>query len=171
MKSVEEIITELENQKELDPFSHPINKILKNTAKGKFLYKKELLKSLKNALIEKNDERLEFILSIIFYDGVDKSYAPLLCDLLEEDWHYSDEDIVSMLEEIKDPTSVNCLYETFMKITEYEPGLGMSLAKKCIGALGAINSNEAREMLRKVANVNDPVIREAALIELGGKVG
>ena len=70
------------------------------------------------------------------------------------------EDIVMMFEDIKDPDSIPCIYETSLKVSDFVD------AKKCIWALGAINTVDAREKLKLIAGSNDPEIREAALLKL-----
>jgi hypothetical protein len=107
---------------------------------------------------------LELLIILATRDGLNADYTDVLCKLLMEEWHEYHEDIVMMLEEIKDQNSVNALYSTALKIPEYDDG--RSLAKKCIWALGAINNENANAKLQELAGSHDEIIAEAAKIQL-----
>ena len=69
-----------------------------------------------------------------------------------------------LLEEIKDPNSVDCLYTTCLTIPEYDEN--RSLAKKCVWALGAINTPGSKEKLQKLSTSLDLIIKKAAIKQL-----
>nr|WP_067059893.1 hypothetical protein [Mucilaginibacter sp. L294] len=84
--------------------------------------------------------------------------------LLDEKWHISEEDIVDILEMIKDPDSVDKLYEVAVDVPEYDEM--RALAKKCMWALFAINSPKSVEKLFLLKELNDPIISENAEFQL-----
>lgn len=129
-----------------------------------FWYKDELINEIHVARNKKNDRLLEALLIVAAYDGVDSDFTQIFCRLLTENWHHSHEDIVMLLEEIKDPASVEILYETAIKIPSHDDG--RSLAKKCIWALGTINTKSSREKLLLLKKLNDPVITWAVNLEI-----
>lgn len=130
-----------------------------------FLYTSDLINQIDLAKTKGDSSLLETILSIASRDGLNGIYTKVLCNLLNESWHHSQEDIAMMLEEIKDPESVNCLYTASLIIPWHDDG--RSLAKKCIWALKAINTPEALNALKLLAKSKDPIISEVALQQLG----
>jgi HEAT repeat protein len=128
-------------------------------------FKKETLSLLKATLSEKKEDRLANIIDIIYSDGADSDYTDTLIALLDEHWHIDHENIVSILELIKDPKSIDKLYEAAVNVPEYDDM--RALAKKCIRALSTINTPEAVEKLKVLCNSNDSIIKENAMFVLG----
>jgi hypothetical protein len=147
-----------------DPFNQRWRRAFKHK---RFTYTADLLDKITAAREQQAAGLLEVVLAIASEDGVDQRFTPLLLPLLAETWHHSTEDIVMLLEEIRDPASVNLLHRTALAIPDYDDG--RSLAKKCIWTLGAINTAEARAKLALLQQVTDPIIREAATTELQSK--
>ena len=132
--------------------------------KNMFLYTDELKNEITFVRSKKDTFYLEDLIAIASIDGVDNRLTIILCELLKEHWHQRHEDIVMLLDAIKDNSSVDILYETALNIPDYDEG--RSLAKKCIWALGSINTLEAKINLKLLCDVNDPIIKEAATKEL-----
>lgn len=90
-------------------------------------------------------------------------FVELLCLLLKERWHYQHENIVTMLQSIKSPNCIDTLYDTalahFDNVAYMET---YALARKCIHALGDINTEYAKEKLRLLAASSIPIIKEKA---------
>ena len=107
---------------------------------------------------------LDILLIIASRDGLDKTYSPVLCKLLFEEWHFSQEDIVMMLEDIKDPNSIESLFNAALKIPGHDDG--RSLAKKCIWTLKAINTKSAIEKIILLSHSDDEIIRKNAILNL-----
>lgn len=128
-------------------------------------FKKETLSLLKENVKNKDQEGLETTLAVLFYDGADNDYTDILLQLLDEKWHISEEDIISILELIKDPKSIDKLYEFAIDFPDYDEM--RAIAKKCIWALSAINTPEAIQKLKLLEKVDDPIIKENATFELG----
>lgn len=125
-----------------------------------------ILSSLEYAYKNKNADDVGYTLSLLIFDAdfnkTDK-YVEILCKLLYEDWHFSHEDIVSLLQGIKSPKSIDTLYKTALTEFEYlNYDDTYALARKCIHALGEINTEKAKEKLILLAQSNIPIIKEKA---------
>lgn len=131
---------------------------------GEFRFKEETLYLMQKNIAEKDAQGLAHTLAVICNDGADREYTPFLLKLLDEKWHISEEDIVSVLEMIKDPESIDKLYETAVNIPEWDDMRG--LAKKCMWALSAINTSEAINKLKMLQNSDDVIIKENATFQL-----
>jgi hypothetical protein len=127
-------------------------------------FKEQTLSLLKDNATNNDDKGLANTLAVLFYDGADTDYTDILLQLLDEKWHTSEEDIISMLELIKDPKSVDKLYKVALDVPDYDDM--RAIAKKCIWALSAINTPEAVQKLKLLENVDDPIIKENAAFEL-----
>ena len=123
---------------------------------------------LENAYSEKNADDVEYSLSIGFmFNLFSKFYSDILCKLIEEDWHFSHENIASIFQELKLPETVDCLYKTVLKQFKYlEYDEFFALAVKCIWALGEIRTAEAKEKLKLLTQSNNKIIKENALMQL-----
>ena len=132
--------------------------------KGGFQFKNFLLPSLVENLTKKDSKALSCTLACIFYDGADKDYTQTLLDLLEEKWHTSEEDIVEILGQIRDPKSIEILYKIALVVPDYDEM--RALAKKCLNALRSINTADAREKVIQIGAMNAPIIKEFAQLQL-----
>lgn len=129
-----------------------------------FRFKTETLSLLKDNVANKDAQGLANTLAVICNDGADREYTDILLLLLDEKWHTSEEDIVSVLELIKDPKSIDKLYEVAIKVPDYDDM--RALAKKCMWALSAINTLEARQKLKLLQSSDDQIIKENARFQL-----
>ena len=127
-------------------------------------FKKETLALLNKSIQSRDTIGLSNTLAVIYRDGADADYTEILLSLLDQDWHTSEEDVVGILEQIKDPKSINKLYEVAIKIPDYDDM--RALAKKCIWALSAINTSESIEKLKLLQMFDDPIVRENATFQL-----
>lgn len=133
--------------------------------KGHLLcFKEQTLHLLQKNIIEKDENGLGATLTLLLMDGADKDYTEFLLKALNEDWHREYEGIVEVLEIIKDPKSVDQLYNTAVNVPDYDEMC--ALAKKCMWALSAINTPEAVQKLELLAKVDDPIIQENAKFQL-----
>ena len=124
---------------------------------NRFRYTQDILQKISEA--EANDDYwlLETLLSIASHDGLNKDDTRVLIHLLSQRWHHSHEDIAMMLEEIKDPSSVDSLYKRALDIPDYDDG--RSMVKKCIWALVSINTDESWEKIKAIKEeLNDPIV-------------
>lgn len=127
-------------------------------------FKSETLLLLKKDIESRDSKGLANTLAVIHNDGADKDFTSLLLQLLDEDWHTSEEDIVSVLELINDPRSIDKLYNVAINVPDYDDM--RALAKKCMWALSSINTPEAVEKLKLLRESNDPIIKENATFQL-----
>ncbi|CAL2105580.1 conserved hypothetical protein [Tenacibaculum sp. 190524A02b] len=114
-----------------------------------------LLESVKT----KDEGLLSDVLSVLFYDGADFDFTDVLLKILNEDWHYSHEDIVEVLDLIKDPRSIEPLYKLIIEDDEDEM---KSLSKKCMYALRSINNADSINKLKLLEESDEEIIRENA---------
>jgi hypothetical protein len=127
-------------------------------------FKPETLLLLKENFEKRDPVGLPHTLAIVYNDGADSDYTEVLLSLLDEDWHTSEEDIVGVLELIKDPKSIYKLYEIAVNIPDYDEM--RALAKKCMWALSAINTTGSIDKLKLLQKYNDPIIKENATFQL-----
>ncbi|WP_374950993.1 HEAT repeat domain-containing protein [Mucilaginibacter sp.] len=133
--------------------------------KGQLLrYKNKTLPLLKRSVMEKDQNGLSATLAVIYHDGGDSDYTDILLDLLDKKWHILIEDIVEVLGKIKDPETVNKLYEVAIDIPDWDEMRG--LAKKCMWALNAIGTPEAIKKLEQLQSMDDWIIKENATFQL-----
>ena len=130
---------------------------------------------LEHALEAKDSEDVEygiwlFSLKEEVQGTLKERYVSVFCKLLGEPWHYQHENIVSLLQELKAPQSVDALYTAIFshfKYLDYDDSF--SLARKCIHALGDINTAYSREKLTLLTSSDIPIIREKAQKQLNYK--
>lgn len=127
-----------------------------------------IINLLEEAIIYKDADNIEDLLLVAFELNLfDTSWTSLLCHLLELKWHFQHENIARVLQMLKEPKSIDCLYKTALDKFDYLAyNNSTALAIKCIWALGDINTKEAREKLKLLEQNNSPVIRENATKQL-----
>ncbi|MBN8851224.1 MAG: hypothetical protein BGO55_10025 [Sphingobacteriales bacterium 50-39] len=132
-----------------------------------------ILLTLQNAYELRNAEEVDLGLSLLFFDKEfrnSKKYVEILCELLSASWHYRHEDIVTLLQGLKAPESVDALYEAALSRFDYlDYDDTYALARKCIHALGDIKTEYSKEKLRLLATSDVPIIKEKAEKQLYGK--
>lgn len=110
--------------------------------------KPEILEEL-NLASELEDARaVEEAIEKAYYAGFDAELVPVLLDLLERNFHTRHEDIISTLQELKDPRAVDVLCRAALvshSYLDYDENFG--LARKCTWALADIGTPEARSKL------------------------
>ena len=129
-----------------------------------FRYSDELINGLSVARHNRDAFLLEDIIGISLRDGADNRFTNILTELIKEDWHDRHHDIVTLFRKIKDPLSVDIIFETAINIADWDDRRG--LARNCIWALGEINTQEAFEKLKLLATGDDRIIKEVASMEL-----
>jgi len=93
-------------------------------------FKPETFALLKENIEYQDAKGLSCTLAVIRHNGADNDYTDMLLSLLNKDWHISQEDIVEILEMIKDPKSIDKLYDLAVNVPDYDDM--QALAKKCI---------------------------------------
>ena len=123
---------------------------------------------LEQAFAERSAESAECAMVLAFVFGLSRKWAPVLCKLMEEDWHRSHEDIAEALQDIRLPSTVDCLYRVALRKHDYLAyNDSKSLVGKCIWALHDIGTYEALEKLKLLSqSAPSAPIRERALERL-----
>jgi hypothetical protein len=122
---------------------------------------------LEEAYRAQNAEDLQCALIIGHAFGFGSQHADTLCRLLEVDWHYSHEDVVSALDGLGMADTVGALFRATQwipKSLEYDDS--RALAVKAIWALGKIPGTEAEAKLEILACSDDAVLRKTAVYQL-----
>ena len=129
-----------------------------------------ILATLEKAYEDKNGENVDYSLSLIRFDTEHYRpgrYVEVLSKLLLAPWHCRHEDIASLLQGLKDPGSVDALYEAALTKFDYlDYDDTYALARKCIHALADIDTESSRAKLRLLAESEIPTIREKAIKHL-----
>lgn len=89
---------------------------------------------------------------------------------MKEPWHHQHEDIATLLDFLKSPNSIECLYK--ITLTEFEYlsyDDSYALALKCIWALGNINTEESKQKLELLSKSENEIIRQNARKQLERK--
>ena len=120
--------------------------------------------SLEEALESRDPIQVEYGMLLGFQLKLfNQAFAPLLKTMILEDWHREHEDMASVMQMLKDPSTVDALYRTALTRFPYlEYDQSHSLAVKCLWALKAINNRDASEKLKLLAQSEDKVVRETA---------
>ena len=159
--TLEGVLRELRERVPLSPWEpHPLRGIIGEEHIGRKLLMPEIQETLEKAIRDRDEEDVADLLLLAAVDGLDASYAEVLGTLLRADFHREHEEVVTALEEVGDPESVEVLYETALRIPDWDDF--RSLAKKCILALKAIGTKEAMQRLRDLSECEDAIIRESA---------
>jgi hypothetical protein len=125
------------------------------------------LRWLVEACEARNAEDLNCALAIAFTFGFAPEQRDILCRLVEVDWHYSHEDVVSALQTWPTPDTVGALFRATKwvpKSLEYDDS--RALAVKAIWTLGKIPGDEAETKLETLARSDNDILRKAAIEQL-----
>lgn len=128
-----------------------------------------VLINLKNSLILRDPDLVEYslLLAFNFFLFEDQKFIDILCALLVEKWHYKHEDIAMIFQRLKKSGCEENLYVTANTYFDYLSYNDCeSLIVKCAYALGDINTEEAIEKLRLMAESENEIIRDAGKKQL-----
>lgn len=131
--------------------------------------KAHVLTLLQSAKAVKDAESFGYALILGFlFDTFTEAYLLLLNEAILEKWHFKHEDIASILYRLKSPQSVESLYQAAMTEHDYlDYDEDYMLADKCIRALKAIGTEEAKQKLQKLSRGKNKIIRSYAREALG----
>ncbi len=122
---------------------------------------------LEDAYQTKDSDAVADGLLVGFRFGFLPNHLDLLRRLAEADWHFSHEDVVSALDELRDPGAVETLYRSVFQLHPYLAYDEVrSLATKAIWALGNLADAMADQKLRSLAQADDKIVRDEALKQL-----
>jgi len=114
--------------------------------------RQQTLEALARAARIADSKSVESSLVEAFRIGFTPEFVPVLIELLEMPWHNRHEDIVSSLQQLKDPRAVDPLYRAAIvthAYLDYDEFFG--LARKCTWALADIGTAEAQARLKSLA--------------------
>ncbi len=118
---------------------------------------------LKDAAKSNNPDEVEKAVVVAFEAGLTKDLTESLIRLMGLEWHRRHEDIARALQELKDPSAIDVLYNTALKEFEYlDYDEFYGLARKCTWALADIGTDAAKGKLYELAKCNNPKIQEYA---------
>jgi hypothetical protein len=118
---------------------------------------------LEDAYLVQNGDDLECALTVGFTFGFAPEHTKILNRLVEADWHVRHEDVVSALDELRSPDSVEALFRATQWIPKYlEYDDSRALAVKAIWALGKLPGTKAETKLEALARSDDAILRRAA---------
>lgn len=122
---------------------------------------------LRDAVMRKSAEDVEMALIVCAIFGVTADALDLLVHLCSADWHYQHENVLSALDELRQPAAVDALYHATQWIPEYlDYDESRALATKAIWGLGNTPGPEAEQALTRLLNSNDEIVREGAKAQL-----
>lgn len=129
---------------------------------------KDLISLFQKGIANKDLDVIEEVLVLLSIGSFNLNlFVSDLCNLLLTDWHYKHEDIVMLLKEIKDSSTVDCLYkaaELYFEYLDYDDTY--QLARKCIKVLSAIGNENAISKLWLLSKSEIPEISEYSKKEL-----
>ena len=123
----------------------------------KIRYRREIpniaKEKLKEACVSKNSDMIVPYLSLIFYLEIDfDEIKDSIEEIITGNWHGDHENIAEAFEDIASPKTIEWVYYLALahQFEGYEGGIAM--ARKCIHALGKINTPKSKEKLELLAN-------------------
>ena len=128
---------------------------------------------LKEACTLKNGDMMMYyshlVFCLVFSSKIDfDEIKDSIEEMITGDWHYDHENIAGAFEDIASPKTIEWVYYLALahQFEGYEGGIAM--ARKCIHALGKINTPKSKEKLELLANnLNETQdLRESAKREL-----
>lgn len=126
-----------------------------------------ILKVLREGYFKKNEEDIEYGLLMYFSlnrFNFDKSNIIFLGNLLLEKWHNSHEDIVMIMQKLKDPSSIPFLEKAiYLNLDYLSYNNNESLIRKCAFALGDINTPESKEVINKLLQSDNEIVKKVAI--------
>lgn len=107
------------------------------------------------------DVEMALIASFVF--GVSMEQLDSLVSLCWADWHWSHEDVVTALGELRTPQAVDALFHATQWVPEHLAyDESRALATKAIWALGGTPGPEAEQALTRLLDSDDEILREEA---------
>jgi hypothetical protein len=117
------------------------------------------LKAIRSAIESRNDSDLVTALSSAFSQAP-RELVPDLCRVLTENWHEQHEDIVLLLQDLKDERAVAALFEasqmTFQHLIQWNNV--HEFQRKCTWALADIGSERAKQRLSDLVGGRDETL-------------
>lgn len=115
------------------------------------------------AIARRSADEVAWLVDHACKSKIHADWVNVFCDLLDEDWHYSHQDLADTLQDIRDPSAVACLLRAAQKRHEYLAyDDSYALAVNCIWALHDIGTGAAVQALNVLAASDVEIIRDKA---------
>jgi hypothetical protein len=122
---------------------------------------------LERARATRSSEDIQALLLVAFAFQLSPGWAPTLAALIEEPWHRAHEDLASALQDLRDPSTAQALYNAACARHQYlDFDESHALACKCIWALHDIATPPARALLEQLSASMLAPVRECARARL-----
>lgn len=115
------------------------------------------LERIQAARTSRDDKALFEAMLQVFRDGPTRELVPTLCELVVEDWHEQHEDVVLVLQELRDARATEPLFRAAtMRFDHLDRWNNLrEFQRKCAWALADIGSNDARAYLGELSRLDD----------------
>lgn len=129
----------------------------------------EVGRLLSIATQSRDKETVAYALLLGFWFGFPENVAARIHDLIGQEWHQGHEDMISLLQDFKDPDSIPYLQTAI----ELKPALEYleyddygAYYKKCLWALAAIGTRHALAVIEDCTKADDKVLAKEARCRL-----
>jgi predicted Zn-ribbon and HTH transcriptional regulator len=168
----------MEKNKMIDALRNNIMRLWRNELSSTELLKilnlneeqisEQIIKMLDKSLKNKDADLCEDAIYLIcIYDKFLNKYVTRLNKLLIKNWHKKHEDIASLLQDARSPSSIENLYKTVYARYEYlDYDEAYALAVKCIWALGDIGNDDAKDKLKQLTFSENEIINKNAKYQI-----
>lgn len=124
---------------------------------------KIIIENIHFAIKSCNSTLLETAIADIYEHHSMHVFVPALIKALQCDCHTKHDELVRLFQTIKDDRTCDSLFETCLKKFPYQtPQEQVALSRKCIGALTAIQSENAVKRLNEIKNKDLAIISKLA---------
>jgi hypothetical protein len=128
------------------------------------------LKNVFLSIIEnKDDNKLQSALALLWFTGQEQQQIDILNQLLLEDWHTKYEDIIHEVQKQKNPSSIPFIEKAMQNKYEYLISYGTGerqFINQCGHALCSINTDEAINIIYKLSESSDAILRDEMLYRI-----
>lgn len=118
---------------------------------------------LEHALVERAGDEIGLLMVVGAHFGAWPEWAPVLGELLLADWHTQHEDIANTLQNLRQPGSVEALFQAAQAKFDYRSyDEAESLGVRCLWALHDIGTPDAAARLRILAKHESKILSAQA---------
>ena len=124
-----------------------------------------IVKLLQDSISEKNEEDLDLLLSLSEHFGITKCVDEVIAPLLIQPWHHFHDTIARILEFDKNEKTMHYLFlgaTYFCENLDYQSDY-CQFNSKCLHGLLKIGTEEAIELIKKVAKDDNQIVANTAL--------
>ena len=128
------------------------------------------LKNIFLSIIEDKDaEKLENALILLWFTGQEKQQIDALNQLLLEDWHTKHEDIIHEIQKQKRPSSIPFIEKAIQNKYQYLISYGTGerqFINQCGHALWSINTEESINVIYRLSESSDVILKDEMLYRI-----